>query len=49
LGKGLSSIIVLLAALTIAVNNMPESGKMISTGLGIIAIAVGINILAVAM
>ena len=49
LAKGLSATVGLLAALVAAVNLMPSDGKMISSGLAIIAIAVAMNILAIAM
>lgn len=49
LAKGLTGVTVLLAGLTVALMFMPPSGMMISTGLGIIALAAGIKILASAV
>lgn len=49
IGKGLLSVTALLVGLTVAVNSMPNDGKLISSGLAIIAIAVGMGIFAVAM
>lgn len=49
LAKGLTGVTVLLAGLTLALKFMPPSGMMISTGLGIIALAAGIKILASAV
>lgn len=49
MGKGLLGVAVSLAAITIAMKNMPDSLSMIKTGLGVIGLAVAMNILALAV
>lgn len=47
--KGLSGVIVLIGALTAAVNFMPNDAKMLATSLALIALAASIKILASAV
>lgn len=44
--RGLLGVGALIAGLTVAVNHMPDSGKMISTGIGMMAMAAAILLLA---
>lgn len=45
IAQGLVSICVLLAALTIALNNMPDSGKLLSSAISILIISAGLMVL----
>lgn len=49
LAKGLIAVGLLLAGVTIAVNNMPNSGKLIASGVGILAMAAALVIMSTAV
>ena len=49
MGKGLLGVAVSIAAVTIAMKNMPDSLSMVKTGLGVIGLAIAMNILALAV
>lgn len=45
IAKGLVSVCVLLSALTIALNNMPDSGRLLSSSIAILLISAGLTVL----
>lgn len=49
LAKGLIAVGLMLAMLTLAINNMPDEGRMIASGIGILAMAAGLVVMSLAV